>query len=160
MQAKDIMEPVTDNWLRPDMTLAEAVQVIQRTTWGAVQAPVNGMVVLEDGQRLVGVLSIKDVIRAVVPRYFDLDHNLEGFTWDGMLEEEVAKARGLKVSEVMSSEVVTVRSTDSLILCADLMIEHQLQRLPVLDGAGRILGIVHIRDLYNCIAKLMGTTDK
>ncbi len=160
MQAKEIMEPVTDNWLRPDMTLPEAVCKIQETKWGEANASVNGMVVLENGLRLIGVLSIKDVIRAVIPRYFDLDHNLEGFTWEGMLEEEVEKAHDLKVAEVMSSEVVTVHPEDSLMVCADQMIEHQIQRLPVVDKSGRVMGIVHIRDLYSCIAKLLGTFDK
>ncbi len=155
MLVKDIMEPITTNWLSPDMTLSEAVCKMEQTKWGVYGASVNGMVVLEDGQKLVGVLSIMNVIRAVIPSYLVLDENLGGFTWDGMIEERTEKARGRKIRDIMSASVLTVSPDDSLMRCADLMVEHQLQRVPVVEKSGQVVGIVHIRDLYLAITNLM-----
>ena len=154
MLVKDIMEPITDNWLAPDMTLQEAVCKMEKTKWGLYGASVNGMVVLEEG-RLLGVLSIKSVIRAMIPSYLTLDENLGGFTWDGMIEERTKKASGKKVREIMSTGITTISPESSLMRCADTMMEHQYQRIPVVEKTGRVVGIVHLRDLYLAITDLM-----
>jgi CBS domain-containing protein len=155
MLAKDIMEPITTNWLSPDMTLEEAVCKMEQTKWGLYGASVNGMVVLEDGEKLIGVLSIINVIRAVIPSYLVLDENLGGFTWEGMIEERTEKARGRKVRDVMATSVLTITPESTLMRCADTMIEHQLQRIPVVEKTGKVVGIVHLRDLYLSITNLM-----
>ena len=155
MLVKDIMEPITTNWLSADMTLQEAVCRMRETKWGSAGASVNGMVVLEEGGKLVGVLSVRNVIRAVIPSYLVLDENLGGFTWDGMIEERTEKARGRMVRDVMSASVLTISPDASLMRCADTMIEHMLQRIPVVEKSDKVVGIVHLRDLYLTITNLM-----
>jgi CBS domain-containing protein len=113
------------------------------------------MVVLEDGRRLVGVLSVTNVIRAVIPSYLVLDENLGGLTWNGMIEERMAKARDRKVKDVMSASVMTITPEASLMRCADMMIEHHLDRLPVVNDGGEVVGVVHLRDLYRTLTDLM-----
>jgi CBS domain-containing protein len=151
MLVKDIMEPVTSNWLRPEQTLYDAICTMRNTTWE--ESSVNGMVVLEHGIKLVGIVSIKDVIRAVIPSY--LEDILGGFTWEGMLEERTRKAGQVLVRNIMSTQLITIGAEDRLLHCADLMIEKNLQRLPVIDKAGRVLGMVHIRDVYLAITDIM-----
>jgi CBS domain-containing protein len=157
MLVKDLMEPVTDNWLSPELSLHEAVCKMEATRWFG-GGTTNGMLVLEREFKLVGVLSIKDIIRTAIPSY--LETNLRGFAWDGMLEEHVRKACPIKVAEVMSRNLITIRPDDSLMRCADLFIDHSLQRLPVVDAAGRVLGMIHILNLYKHIASLMCTVEK
>jgi CBS domain-containing protein len=157
MLVKDVMEPVGQNWLHPEMNLPAAVTLMRKSRL-AGDVNVNGMVVLDQGQKLVGVVSIKDIIRAVIPSY--MENNLRGFAWDGMLEEHVKKARKIKVSDIMSKNVITIGPGDSLMRCADLMIDNYLQRLPVVDESGRVLGMVHIQALYVCIADLMSTLEE
>ena len=128
---------------------------MRETKWGLFGAPVNGMVVLEEGRKLVGVLSVRNVIRAVIPSYLVLDENLGGFTWDGMIEERTEKARGRKIRDILSASVLTISPEASLMRCADTMIEHKLQRIPVVEKSGQVVGIVHIRDLYLAITNLM-----
>jgi CBS domain-containing protein len=151
MRAKDIMEPVTSNWLRPEQTLYDAICTMRRTKWE--QSSVNGMVVLEHGLKLVGIVSIKDVIRAVIPSY--LEDQLGGFTWEGMLEEQTKKAGKVLVKNIMSTKIITIGADDKLLHCADLMLKKGLQRLPVIDKSGRVLGMIHIRDVYLTITDIM-----
>jgi CBS domain-containing protein len=157
MLVKDLMEPVGQNWLQQEMNLSEAVSMIRKSSLGG-GVNVNGMVVLDKGQKLVGVVSIKDIIRAAIPSY--LEGNLRGFAWDGMLEEHVKKASEIKVSDIMSKNVITIEPGDSLMRCADLMIDYYLQRLPVVDESGRVLGMVHIQALFVCIADLMASLEE
>lgn len=151
MRVKDIMEPVTSNWLRPEQTLYDAICTMRKTKWE--ESSVNGMVVLQHGIKLVGIVSIKDVIRAVIPSYL-MDIHGE-FTWEGMLEERTKKAGQVLVQNIMSTDLVTIGPDDKLLQCADLMIEKNLQRLPVVDKSGRVLGMVHIRDMYLTITDIM-----
>lgn len=157
MLVKKYMEPVANNWLKPELTLYEAVCTMRRLDRER-ELSTNGMVVLEHGLTLVGVMSIKDIIRAVIPSY--LEENLRGFIWDGMLEKQVEKAKNILVGEVMSTNLITVGADDTLMRCADLMIDNYLQRLPVVDASGRILGLMHIGDLYRAIADLMCKEDE
>lgn len=144
MKVKEIMEPVSNNWLKPEQTLFDAICTMRETKW--LNNSVNGMVVLEHGINLVGIVSIKDVIRAVLPAY--LLSNLGGFSWDGMLQTRAEKARTVLVKDIMSTELVTIKPDHLVIECADLMIAKQLQRLPVVDNEGKVQGLVHIRDVY------------
>ena len=80
--------------------------------------------VVEDG-RVVGMVTDRDiVIRAVA---------------DGDFE--------CTVDDVCSDDVVCVRSEMSTAEAQELMSEHQIRRLPVVDEDDRLLGIVSLGDL-------------
>lgn len=149
MLAKELMEPIT-SFLTPDMTLEKAVCQMKKTSRGH-GLQVKGMVVKNDADELVGMLSVKDVMRAVIPSYLTADI-LEGFTWEGMLEGQTNKVRNLLVQDVMSSKVITVPPTATIMSLIDIMIEKQLQRIPVKDEDNKILGMIYIRDLYQVIS--------
>jgi CBS domain-containing protein len=53
----------------------------------------------------------------------------------------------MQVKEIMTSEVVTVSTTDSVELCAKLLQEHDISGLPVLDEAGKVAGMITEGDL-------------
>ncbi|HKD96776.1 MAG TPA: CBS domain-containing protein [Micromonosporaceae bacterium] len=55
------------------------------------------------------------------------------------------------VGDVMRRDVVTVAPTASLRGIADLLVAHRISAVPVVDGAGRVLGVVSEADL---LAKL------
>ena len=53
----------------------------------------------------------------------------------------------MKVQEVMTKNVWTCRAGEAMSAAARLMWEHDIGALPVLDAAGRLVGIVTDRDL-------------
>lgn len=57
-----------------------------------------------------------------------------------------------KVSEVMTTDVVTVGPAMVLGRAARLMVEKHLKRLPVVDDSGKLLGILSRLDILNTIA--------
>jgi CBS domain-containing protein len=106
---------------RPDETLAQAA----RRMWEQQ----TGSILLAEGDRLLGILTERDVLRAV------------------------AEGRDLNtpVSEVMSRDLVTVDPSTSLRDCARIMADRWIRHLPVLDG-GRLVGVVSQRDLAGVLA--------
>lgn len=88
---------------------------------------VGALVVSPDGAAIVGIVSERDVVRAAAA------HG--------------ASALGRPVESVMSTEVTVCRPADSVPRLMELMTEHRIRHLPVVDDDGRLCGIVSIGDV-------------
>lgn len=84
-----------------------------------------GAVPVVDGGRVVGMVTDRDiVIRAVADGDF-----------------------AAKISDIVSDDVITATPDMSTADAAELMGEHQIRRLPVVDEADALVGIVSLGDL-------------
>jgi signal-transduction protein with cAMP-binding, CBS, and nucleotidyltransferase domain len=86
-----------------------------------------GAVLIGDENGLVGILTDRDVLLRVVI--------------EGRHSAEVA------VSDVMSANLVSCREDDTVEAVLAQMRERQIRRMPVLDEAGKTVGIVTLSDL-------------
>ncbi len=153
MKARDLMIPISD-YLRPDATLREAVNLLRVARRGNEQVGVKALPVLDAKGKFIGILSMSDILKAVHPSYLDM-MNLGDFTWDGMLEEMARKVAGRTVGEVMNLSALPVKESDSLMDCVDHMIKNRVQRIPVVDNAGKAMGMIYERDVFYAIVKSM-----
>jgi len=153
MKAKDIMEPL-DLYLYPTDTVRTAIHKMTGPPRPGEKAGVKGLTVLDENKKLVGMLDMLDILKALMPFYMDLS-NLSEFAWDGMLERLAERIADKKVSDIMDHVLVTVESEASLMKCAESISKNDLQRLPVVDKEGRVVGIIYLRDLYRIIVKSM-----
>ena len=87
-----------------------------------------GAVLVMDGERLAGILTERDVLRAVA---------------DGRVEDA-------RVGERMTRHPETVEASESTGHAASLMIHGGFRHLPVVDG-GAIVDIISIRDLMRVV---------
>jgi len=152
MKAKDIMEPVKE-YLSPDDTLKEAVNKMRVCRKDDKRVGVKGMLVLDKDRRLLGILSIKDILHTIVPFY--LSSTLSEFTWDGMLENMAGKYADRLIKDIMTKEIISVPENAPLMECADFVVRHNLQRLPVLNEQNQVVGIIYIRDIYYALVKTL-----
>jgi CBS domain-containing protein len=90
-----------------------------------VEHGIGAVPVLKDGS-LVGIFSERDLLNRVIHR-------------------ELSPATTL-VGEVMSVNITTVKPTDTIEHCMDLMREHNVRHLPVVNWK-RLVGFLSIRDL-------------
>ncbi|MGW6417363.1 CBS domain-containing protein [Streptomyces sp. NPDC055055] len=121
--------------VRPAAEFKEIVAAMER--WKVSAVPV-----VEDGARVVGVVSEADLL---LKEEFH-DHRL------GMVEQwrridATAKAGSRRARDLMTSPPVTVSPGASLPQCARLMAARGVKRLPVVDASGAIQGIVSRADL-------------
>jgi len=151
VKAKEIMEPVKDT-LTPETTLKDAVNRMRVAGRGDVRAGAKGMIVLDNG-KLAGIVSIKDILKVIIPSYMTLTE-LGEFTWDGMLEEMAKKVADKKVEEIMTRDVITVSEDAPLMECADHVVKHNLQRIPVLNREKTVV-IIYVRDIYYAIVRAL-----
>lgn len=153
MTAKDIMIPIQD-FLTPENTIKEAVSLLKTARRGEARVGVKGLPVLNTEGRIIGMLSMRDILKAVFPFYMTM-MNLGDFTWDGMLEDIAKRSSHRKVKEIMSKEVITVPEDAPLMECIDRMLKHNIKRLPVIGKDDRLVGMIYERDVFFAITKAM-----
>ncbi len=153
MKTRDLMIPISD-YLRPETTLKEAVNLLRIARRGNEQVGVKALPVLDAKGKFAGILSMSDILKAVHPSYMNM-MNLGDFTWDGMLEEMAKKIAGRTVGEVMNRSALAVKECDFLMECVDHMIKNGVQRIPVVDNAGKATGMIYERDVFYAIVKSM-----
>ena len=153
MKAKDLMIPLQE-YLKPETTLKEAANILRAAKRDDERVGVKGLPVLDASGKMVGFLSIGDILKAVFPSYMSL-MNLGDFTWDGMVEDMAKKAGNRKVSEMMTTHVITVNEDASLMECVDHMIKNNVKRLPIIGKDGKVSGILYERDIFFAITKAM-----
>lgn len=153
MKAKDLMIPIQD-YLKPDNTLKEAVNLLRTAKRGEERVGVKGLPVLDENGKLVGMLSMRDILKAVFPFYMSM-MDLGDFTWDGMVESIAKKSSNRKVGELMSKVVISVDEQASLMECVDHMIKHNIKRLPAVNKEGKVAGMLYERDVFFAITKAM-----
>jgi predicted transcriptional regulator len=153
MKVKDLMVPIY-KYLQPETTLKEAVNIFQNTKRGEGKTGVKGLPVLGPDGKLLGMLSMQDILRAIHPAYMDM-MNLSNFTWDGMMEDMAHKVADRKVKDVMSVNVLTVHENDPLMECVDLILKNCAPRLLVVDAAGKVSGMIYERDVFYAVVKAM-----
>ena len=111
--------------ITPDATVYDALQVMAERVAGA-------LLVMTDNQ-VVGILSERDCVRKV---------DLQGRT-----------SRVTKVSEIMTSEVISVQVTVKLEECMAAMLEKNIRHLPVYEGT-RLLGLISVRDVLREVVEV------
>ncbi|MCG6537967.1 MAG: CBS domain-containing protein, partial [Syntrophales bacterium LBB04] len=117
-----------------------------------------GMPILDQAGKIFGILSMKDILKAVHPFYLSM-MDLGEFTWDHMVQSLAKEAACKKVKDHMTREVVTVREQDPLMECIDLMIKHNVRLLPVMDDHGQVAGMICEQDVFCAITGAMLETD-
>jgi CBS domain-containing protein len=114
---------------------------------------ISGVPVVEAG-RVVGMISEADLLwregRLHVPMYLTL---LDAVIPIGgtHLEEELQKAVGANAKDVMTAPPICVVPDADVSVAASRMLDHGINRLPVVDGNGHLLGIVARTDLLRAM---------
>jgi CBS domain-containing protein len=115
--------PVVSNHMSTDLLTVEPDERLAEAARRMAQRGVGAVLVLE-GERLAGILTERDLLKAVAA----------GFTDEA------------RVSEWMTRQPETVEPDETTDQAASLMIHGGFRHLPVVEG-GRAIGILSIRDL-------------
>jgi len=113
---------------------------------------ISGVPVVNEENRLVGIVSEKDILRAMYPSYTEFhDDPVRSRDFEDM-ETRYPNVVHLKVEEVMTSKVITASPHDPLLKAASTMILRKVRRLPVVEE-GELVGIISQGDIHQAIFK-------
>ena len=111
--------------IAPEATVFEALNLMAERNIGAL--------LVMTGEDIKGIVSERDCIRKV---------DLMG-----------RHAQATKISEIMTSDVITVDADQPLEECMSLMIEKNIRHLPVCEGKN-LLGLLSVRDVLKEVVEV------
>lgn len=122
-------------------TLGEAVSTFDKNH-------VSLLPVVDEERSLVGVISLRDVLRLCWPSFVNLIEDYDFVHDFGALEKiEISDAlSGTPVSQIMQ-EPTHVDGDCGLLRAAAVMRQHDIRDLPVVDQAGRLVGLASWTDV-------------
>ncbi len=144
----DVMsrDPIT---VKPQTSIKEAIKIL-------VEHHISGLPVVDDAGKAVGVISETDLLwqEAGVepPLYIMFLDSVIFLENPARHEQELHKALGQTVGEVMSSDAVTVKPDQPLQKAAKLMQEKSIRRLAVTDDDDKVIGILTAGDIVRAMA--------
>ena len=119
MKVKEIMTPNAKAiWLTESLT--DAAQLMWENDCGALP-------IIKDGRKVIGMITDRDICMAVAMR----DQN----------------PSGVSVEEVMTGRVYSVNPEDDIDHALEVMQEHKIRRLPVVNAEGELEGVLSINDV-------------
>jgi CBS domain-containing protein len=102
--------------------------------------------VVEDDDRLIGMVTLRDVLIPLYPNYGEYIHdNVHSRDFTEM-EEGYADVLNQKVEDVMSLHPLTVSSQTPVLEAASYMGLKNFRRIPVVDK-GKLVGMVSVGDI-------------
>ncbi len=116
----------------------------------------NSLMVVDDEQKLVGVVNAGSVIARVIPDYLEDDTIAARFATEEMFKEEVNKSCDVLVTEFMNEQPNTVKIGSSIMEAAIFALSKKQVRVPVVDGEYRVVGLLTRTEFKQVIGHYMG----
>ena len=141
---KDVVIPLSDYPHMPYWgTLEEAI--VQLNV--AYETGHHTVLVFDEAYKLVGMLSQKDILRGLEPKF--AQHYEEGvpIAWDDLLKSGRKKRLAQPIKEFMSEVMAKIDSGDSILKASHLMLQKDAYLLPVMEGK-KLVGVLRMGDLF------------
>jgi CBS domain-containing protein len=126
--------PLVDDYMTRALTQFLPQENIHSATKTLLDKHISGAPVIDDAGTLVGVLSKKDCLKVVYSASYHKD-------WGG------------RVDEYMSRDVHTIDSGTDIVAAADLFVESNFRRFPVIKD-GRVIGQISRQDILRALYKM------
>ncbi len=102
--------------------------------------------VVDKDEKLVGIVTDRDIRSALPYSYFQ----------KSLDEAEKEKIAGLRVKDIMSSKPISISPTYTIQDALMVIQEAKVGALPVVDEAGKVTGIISVRDLLRAFINVLG----
>ena len=126
------------------MTLSEVANVL-------FEKDISGVLVVDENRHLKGLVSEKDIYRKLYPSFDQFYVNMEKPIDFEKMESRAENVKNMKVEEFMIKDMHTVSVDEPLMKVGGIMLARKVNRLPVLDHEGNLVGIISRRDIYKAI---------
>ncbi len=143
--AKDIMTKKVIT-ISKDATLAELAKLL-------IKNKISGVPIVDKKEELVGIVTEADIIVKESNLPFPLSFSfafLESYESYTKSTKEYLETR---VEEVMSTNVKTAREDMPISKVVNIMINNNINRLPILNNDGKLTGIITRADIIKSIIK-------
>ncbi|CAA7407585.1 unnamed protein product [Spirodela intermedia] len=132
---------------REELKVVKPTTTIERALEILVESRITGFPVIDDDWTLVGVVSDYDLLaldsisgtRSDTALFPEVDSTWKTFN---EIQKLLSKTNGKVIGDLMTPAPLVVRETTNLGDAARLLLETKYRRLPVVDSAGKLVGII------------------
>ena len=118
---------------------------------------ISGIPVIDRNGKMKGIVSESDVIRLKrklhMPDYMQLLDTMLNNMHPENFQADVTRALEMPITDFMTKEVVTISEDTSIAEITRLMVEHGINRIPVVHG-NKLTGIVTRKDTIRAMSQL------
>ena len=151
-------KPISAVMTREVITLSPGMSVAQAWTH-MLEHVIKAMPVIDEQRRVVGLLTDEDLIhRAGLQQHLSVAARLDQTLLAEQLE--ILRTSPLKVADVMSKPAITAHVREALGPAAARMAKHEIKRLPVVDDAGQLVGVISRVDVLRQVTNVATKTLK
>jgi CBS domain-containing protein len=146
LKVKDIMTTKLIT-VSPETEILQAAKIL-------LEKRINGIPVVDEAGRLVGILCQSDLIaqqkRLPIPSFFTFMDGLFSISSAKQIEKQVQKIAAITVAQAMTPDPVSVEPDMGIEAVAGLMVDSGLHTIPVLHE-GKLVGIVGKEDILKTL---------
>lgn len=171
-KVRDLMIPIEEYSTVPtNATVKEAIEVLTKSFSQLESGEYAGhrsVLVIDENQQPVGLLTFRDLIKAIEPK-FAIDPSkvpghsipytdLPDVAWDGYFTQRSQQEAKHPVSEVMRPlKLLTIDADAPLLKAVHMMVNNDVGSLPVTEN-GKVVGMIRINEVFMEIANVVSKT--
>lgn len=143
MRLREVMTHNVES-LAPTATVESAIHLF-------IQHSIKGAPVVEKG-KLLGIVSEKDIFRALYPSVTEFSSNPELWLQEMELEGNAKSVATKQVQEIMTKDCITAAADTPIMQAGSMMLAHNVSRILVVDS-GKVVGIATRSDVFRNVFK-------
>lgn len=147
MLIRDIMERNV-HCVKEDMSIKDVALLLSKTG-------VSGVPVVDDDERVIGMVTEADLLQKEkeprLPSYIDILGSIIYIEGVKRYERELKKLVATNVGEIMTRDVRYVYEEDPSETVAEIMVEDNINRVPVVDKDKKLVGIISRHDMLKLL---------
>jgi len=143
MKIKEIMEKEVVS-VKPEDNVIDVLDLL-------LKMQISGLPVIDAQGKLKGMFTEKEVLAHILPSYVE---KVGRFVYDEnpkAVRQKIVSLRTKKVEEIMRREVVTLDEDTALCEAASTMLTQKARRIPILNKAKEVVGIVSRGDVVKAL---------
>ncbi len=109
----------------------------------------SGLPVVEGDDKLLGILTERDVLRYLFPSIEDVMGGMSSLDFDSM-EGDYKKILEKKAADLMTPGAITVSPDMPILKAVSVMARHNFRRIPVAEG-DKLVGMISLGDIHRAI---------
>ncbi len=167
-KAGEIMIPLEEyTRISVDSTVKEAIDALKKSyesflsSGKVMEYGHRSILVFDRKDRLAGILSILDLVKALRPAYLTAPKpsmadalRYSTMFWSGLFTSQAKGLVGKKVGDLMSEPPLTIEEEANLMEIAEMMVTEKARRLAV-TRKGKVIGVVREQELFFEIARIV-----
>ncbi len=131
-----------EDFMERDVTAIFADETVEEFIHACVRQFRNGLPVVDEEMHVIGIITERDIIEEIVPSYMEMLHSTSFIPDTNITKKRLEDIKDKPIAEYMQEKPNMLKTTDTLLSAATLVLKQGYRFLPVVDEEEHLAGIV------------------